>query len=158
MVELQGFINVQLQVLRLPRMFKHYQNTRTTDNLSVFRSAPMLGISESTFKILWDNEYCIYTIILLKYVCLSLFANCRSQFLLDRLGRYLKLFVSTVIPSSHELASQFGPSTFVLAKNTQNYRKNCECSVDRTSETARTQTAVTAVKVDRQQPVRTVTT
>ena len=39
---------------------------------------------------------------------MSLFANCRSQFLLDRLGRCLKLFVSTVIPSSHEFASQFG--------------------------------------------------
>ena len=29
---------------------------------------------------------------------LSLFENCRSQFLLDRLARYLKLIVSTVIP------------------------------------------------------------
>ena len=29
----------------------------------------------------------IYTIIFLKSVCLSEFANCRSQFLLDRLGR-----------------------------------------------------------------------
>ena len=31
----------------------------------------------------------IYTIICLKSVCLSPFANCRSQFLLDRLGKYL---------------------------------------------------------------------
>ena len=31
----------------------------------------------------------IYTIILLKSVCLLVFANCRSQFLLDRLGRCL---------------------------------------------------------------------
>ena len=31
--------------------------------------------------------FIIYTIILLKSVCLSVFANCRSQFLLDRLGR-----------------------------------------------------------------------
>ena len=30
-----------------------------------------------------------HTIILLKSVCLSAFANCRSQFLLDRLGRCL---------------------------------------------------------------------
>ena len=36
----------------------------------------------------------IYTIILLKSVCLSAFANCRSQFLLDLLGRCLKLSVS----------------------------------------------------------------
>ena len=31
----------------------------------------------------------IYTIILLKSVCQSAFANCRSRFLLDRLGRCL---------------------------------------------------------------------
>ena len=37
-------------------------------------------------------------------VCLSVLANCRSQFLLDRLGRCLKLFVSTC----NEFASQFG--------------------------------------------------
>ena len=36
----------------------------------------------------------IYTIILLKSVCLSAFANCRSEFLLNRLGKCLKLFVS----------------------------------------------------------------
>ena len=41
-------------------------------------------------------------------VCLSVFANCRSQLLIDRLVTYIKLFVSTVIPSSHEFASQFG--------------------------------------------------
>ena len=38
-------------------------------------------------------------------VCPSLFANYRSQFLLDHLGRYLKLFVSTVVPFSHASAS-----------------------------------------------------
>ena len=48
----------------------------------------------------------IYTIILLKYVCRS------SPFLLDRLGRCLKLFVSTKIPSSRELASQCGLEFF----------------------------------------------
>ena len=41
-------------------------------------------------------------------ICLSLFANGRSQFLLDRPGRCLKLFVSTEGPSSYEFASQFG--------------------------------------------------
>ena len=49
-----------------------------------------------------------YTISILKYVCLSQLAYRRSQFLLDRLGRYLKLFVSTDSISSHEFASQFG--------------------------------------------------
>ena len=34
-----------------------------------------------------------------------LFANYRAQFLLDHLGRYLKLFVSDVIPFSRALAS-----------------------------------------------------
>ena len=40
-------------------------------------------------------------------VCLLQLANCRSQFLLDRLGRCLKLFVSTESKSWHEFASQF---------------------------------------------------
>ena len=65
----------------------------------------------------------IYTIILLKSVCLSQLANCRSQFLLDRLGRCLKLFVSTESTSCHEFASQFGLANFVYVKNTQNYRE-----------------------------------
>ena len=54
----------------------------------------------------------IYTIILL-------LANCRSQFLLDRLGRCLKLFVSTESTSCHEFASQFGLE-FFISENTQN--------------------------------------
>ena len=41
-------------------------------------------------------------------ICLSQLANCRSQFLLDRPGRCLTLFVSTDGPSSHEFPSQFG--------------------------------------------------
>ena len=61
----------------------------------------------------------IYTIILLKSVCLSMLANCRSQFLLDRLGRCLKLFVSTDSTSSHEFVSQFGLAFFYTRKNTQ---------------------------------------
>ena len=73
----------------------------------------------------------IYTIILLKSVCLfvclsvclSMFANCMSQLLLDRLGRYLKLFVSTESISCHESASQFGPAFFWYPKNNQNYRE-----------------------------------
>ena len=59
----------------------------------------------------------IYIIILLEYFCLSVLANSRSQFLLDHLGRCLKLFVSNESISCHEFASQFG-----LA-NTQNYRE-----------------------------------
>ena len=47
-----------------------------------------------------------------KSVCLSMLANCRSQFLLDRLGRCLKLFVSTDSTSCHECASQFGLAFF----------------------------------------------
>ena len=59
----------------------------------------------------------IYTIILLKSVCLSTFADCRSQFLLDRLERCLKLFVSSGSTSCHEFASQFGLAFFLYAKN-----------------------------------------
>ena len=59
----------------------------------------------------------IYTIIL------SVLANSRSQFLLDRLGRCLKLFVLTESISCREFASQFGLAIFLYAKNTQNYRE-----------------------------------
>ena len=45
------------------------------------------------------SPFCISK-VLLKSVC-----RC-SQFLLDRLGRYLNLFESTVGPSYHEFASQ----------------------------------------------------
>ena len=59
----------------------------------------------------------IYTIICLKSVCLATFADCRSQFLLDRLGRCLKLIVSSGSTSCHEFASQFGLAFFLYAKN-----------------------------------------
>ena len=64
----------------------------------------------------------IYTIILLKSVCRSMLANRRSQFLLDRLGRCLKLFVSTESISCNEFASQFGLAICLYEKNNQNYR------------------------------------
>ena len=57
-------------------------------------------------------------------VCLSLFANCRSQFLLDRLGRYLKLFALTVIPFCHEFASLLRIAIFYRRKAPKNYREN----------------------------------
>ena len=56
------------------------------------------------------------TVIYLRYnsplICLSQLAYYRSQFLLDRLGSCLKLFVSTEGPSYHEFASQFGLTIF----------------------------------------------
>ena len=56
-----------------------------------------------------------YTIILLKS-----FAVSKLQFLLDRLGRCLKLFVSTDSTSSHEFASQFGQQCFIREKRDGN--------------------------------------
>ena len=50
------------------------------------------------------------------YVCLSQLANCRSQCLLDRLGRCLKQFVSTERTSCREFASQFGLDFFLTRK------------------------------------------
>ena len=55
---------------------------------------------------------------------MSLFADCRSQFLLDRVGGCLKLFVSTESTSSHEFASQFGLAFFYTWKTPKNYREN----------------------------------
>ena len=102
---------------------------------------------------------------------MSLFANCRSQLLFDRLGRYLKLFVSTVIPYSHEFVSQFGLAHFYRRKAPKNYRENrvvvrvFSWMSQRPVETARTWTATTAViaatdwaKTAKTQQVKTATT
>ena len=48
-------------------------------------------------------------------ICLSLFANWRSQFLLDRVERCIKLLASTESTSCHEFASQFGLAIFLHA-------------------------------------------
>ena len=50
-----------------------------------------------------------------------MFANCRSQFLLDRLGRCL--YVSSDSTSCHEFASQFCPAFFVR-KTSINYHES----------------------------------
>ena len=55
---------------------------------------------------------------------LSLFANCRSQFLLDRLGRCLNLFVLTESTTSPEFASQFGLAIFYTRKTPKNHRED----------------------------------
>ena len=60
--------------------------------------------------------YSIFTSVL-KSVCLSCLANCRPQFLLDRLRRCLKLFVSTDNTSCHEFASQFVQTKFIRKKS-----------------------------------------
>ena len=62
---------------------------------------------------------------------MTLLSNCRSQFLLDRLGRCLKLFVSTVSPSCHEfvwlystkisiMIMSYGSETWIYLKSVQN--------------------------------------
>ena len=71
------------------------------------------------------SQFASHAIILLKSVCLSVFANCRSQFLLDRLGKCLQLFVSSDSIILHEFASQFGLAFFLYAKNIQNYSEYC---------------------------------
>ena len=59
----------------------------------------------------------------------TMLASCRSQFLLDRLGKCLKLFVSTVGTSCHKFASQYGVEMFLYAKlgpkTTPKYRLVC---------------------------------
>ena len=48
---------------------------------------------------------------------LSVFANCWSQFLLDHLGKCLKLFVSTDSTSCHDFASQSAYNFFIREKH-----------------------------------------
>ena len=56
-------------------------------------------------------------------------AKCRSQFLLVRLGRCLKLFVSTDSTSSYQFASPFGLAFFYMRKTPKNYREESRASV-----------------------------
>ena len=56
------------------------------------------------------------------YVCLSVFANCGSQFLLDRIRRYIKLFVLTDRTSCYEFASQFGLYLVIRGKKPKQSR------------------------------------
>ena len=69
------------------------------------------------FMVLLMHFCVIYTNNTIICLCLSTFANCRSQFLLDRLGRCLELIVSSRGTSCHEFASQFGLEFFYTRKN-----------------------------------------
>ena len=61
----------------------------------------------------------VYSIILLMSVC-----RCsQTAFLLDRLGRCLKLFVSTDSTCCHEFASQFGLAIFYTQKTPKTSEK-----------------------------------
>ena len=78
-------------------------------------------------------------------------ANCRAKLLLDRLGRCLKLFVSTESTSSHELASQFGLDIFYTRKTPKKYH---EYRVARaTVHLNEPATPGSAVMVERHRPV-----
>ena len=127
----QLFINYKLKsVAHLPWRMLSYKalNTFIDDLFAFVIKMPTLYrigcFRDGTWLI--TNAYCkacfyvIYTIILLKSVCLSSFANCRSQFLLDLLGRCLKLFVSAESISCHKFAFQFGLAFFLYAKNIKN--------------------------------------
>ena len=52
-----------------------------------FGKCKCLHIGPGNTSMNYEMGGTIYTIILLKSVCLSVLANCRSQFLLDRLGK-----------------------------------------------------------------------
>ena len=54
---------------------------------------------------------------------MSVLANGSSQFLLDRMGRCFKLFVSTDSTSCYEFASQVGLEMVLYAKKSQNYHE-----------------------------------
>ena len=60
----------------------------------------------------------------------TLLASCGSQFLLDRLGKCLKLFVSTVGTSCHKFASQYGLEMFLYAKLCPKTTPNIACGLE----------------------------
>ena len=94
------------------------------------RSTSIYGMGECSYKVVVQTLYntfleighpsplTIYTILCLKSVCLATFAQCSSQFWLNRVGRCLKLIASTRGTFCHEFASQFGLD-FLYAKKPQ---------------------------------------
>ena len=91
----------------------------------------------------------IYTIILLN--CMSQLPKCRSQFLLDRIGRCLNLFVSIERTSAHEFAFQLGLDMFYTLKTSTNYRENRLSSkfMLNVAASGRKEALLTPVTVDR---------
>ncbi len=86
---------------------------------NLYRHTVAFCFSALLIKFAYIGPIYIYTIISLKSVCLSQLTNCRSQLLLDRLGRCLKLFVSTESTSCHEFTSQFGLEFFICEKHSK---------------------------------------
>ena len=61
---------------------------------------------------------------------MSQFCVYRPQFLLDGLGRYFNMFVSSIIPLLHVFASHVCLTLFIRGKY-QHLEHNNECLVDR---------------------------
>ena len=80
-------------------------------------------------------------------VCRLQLANCRSTFLPDRLGRSLKLFVSTESTSCHDFASQFGLEMFIIGEKTKQ-KSSVQLIVRSRLTTTDTAVAVVAVYID----------
>ena len=78
-----------------------------------------MSIADKPTLTMYDDHVSIYPIIFLKSVCLATFAECSSQFLIDRLGRCLNLIASTRGTFCHEFASQFGLEFFYTRKKPQ---------------------------------------
>ena len=84
-------------------------------------------IPHERLSLLYDHTNVILRVVVLyihirRVLLYSNSPSTRSQFLIDRLGRCLKLFVSLVIPSSHKFASEFGLLDKIIAK-TESLRK-----------------------------------
>ena len=95
-------------------MAKSFQLLNKQRSLPIF--APHMVISRNEIVRLDENCSLINLHYNLPQVCLSVLATCRSQFLLDRLGRCLKLIVCSQGTSCHEFASQFGLEFFYTQK------------------------------------------
>ena len=67
-------------------------------------------------------EYISIIFVLSLSVCLATFAQCSSQFWLNRVGRCLKLIASTRGTFCYEFASQFGLDFFIRQKTANHCR------------------------------------
>ena len=83
-----GSIDTWIEDFLIERTLQVAANGATSSSAIVTSCVPQ-GTDIGPLLFLLYIYTLIYTIILLKYVCLSAFANSRSQFLLDRLWKCL---------------------------------------------------------------------
>ena len=124
-IKLNSFIHSQTVMIMIIIFFVHCATMISTIQWINVKTARHTSLNNDQYASKCDvglhftvkKQSFIYTIICLKSVCLATFAQCSSQFWLNRVGRCVKLIASTRGTFCHEFAPQFGLDFFIRQKN-----------------------------------------